>query len=178
MSDINKKLVHIFEEMGIIYEIKDDKYRQRAYYNGAEILNTMSEDVEILYKKEGILALVKLPRIGRGMAEKIEEFIKTNHIKEYDNLKKEFPIKLEELTLVEGVGPKMIKVLYKELNIKNLNDLESAAQKEKIRILEGFGEKTEKSLFEGIELLRNRPKRFLYVQALPVVKEITEILKE
>src|SRR3989338_557439 len=178
MTEINKKLAHIFEEMGIIYEIKDDKYRQRAYYNGAEILNTMSEDVEILYKKEGILALVKLPRIGRGMAEKIEEFIKTNHIKEYDNLKKEFPIKLEELTLVEGVGPKMIKVLYKELNIKNLNDLESAAQKEKIRILEGFGEKTEKNILQAIAFLRQETGRMLLGDALPYAREFIEKLKK
>ena len=176
MTEINKKLAHIFEEMGIIYEIKNDKYRQRAHYNGAEILNTMSEDVEILYKKEGILALVKLPRIGRGMAEKIEEYIKTGHIKEYDNLKKELPVKLEELTSVEGVGPKMIGVLYEKLNVKNLNDLESVAQKGKIRELEGFGEKTEKNILQAIAFLRQETGRMLLGDALPYARKLMEKL--
>ena len=178
MDETNKKLAHIFEEMGIIYEIKGDKFRPRAYHKGADILNGMTENVADIYKKSDVSGLVKLPGVGQGIAEKIEEFIKTGAIKEYVNLKKEIPIELEELTSVEGMGPKMIKTLYKELNIKNLNDLESAAEKGQIKNLDGFGEKTERNIIQSIAFLRQGTGRMLLGDALPYAREFMEEIKK
>ncbi|OGZ57497.1 MAG: hypothetical protein A3F94_00685 [Candidatus Spechtbacteria bacterium RIFCSPLOWO2_12_FULL_38_22] len=178
MSDVNKKLAHIFEQMGLIYEIKDDKYRQRAYHRGAEVLGDYSQDVEKVYEEKNLSGLKELPGIGQAMAEKIEEFIKTKKIKEYENLKKEIPVELEELSAVEGVGPKMIKVLYKELGVKNLKDLERAARFGKIRNLEGFGEKTENNIIQGIAFLQQEAGRMLLGDVLPYARDFIEKIKK
>lgn len=176
--DFNKKLAHIFEEMGLLYEMKDDTFRQRAYHRGADILRTMTQDVRDIYKKGGAPALVKLPGIGQGMAEKIEELIKVRHIAEYEKLKKEIPINLEEITSVEGVGPKMAKVLYDKLKIKTLSDLESAARKGKISKLPGMGKKTEENIIQALAFLHQTRGRMLLGDALPYARDFIEQLKK
>lgn len=177
-NEINQELAHIFEEMGLLYEMKDDTFRQRAYYRGSAILYGLAEDVEEIYKKEGLSGLDKIQGIGKGMAEKIVEYIKTRKINEYKKLKKDLPVNLEELTSVEGVGPKMVKTLYKKLKIKNLNDLEKAAKKEKIRELEGFGVKTEKNILQGIGFVRSQGGRRLLGDVLPYARDLIEEIKK
>ncbi|MGB9598848.1 MAG: DNA polymerase/3'-5' exonuclease PolX, partial [Minisyncoccales bacterium] len=102
---------------------------------------------------------------------------KTGKIKYYEDYKKKYPINLEELMGIEGVGPKRIKVLYEKLKIKNLKDLEEAAKAHKIAPLFGFGEKTEKNILEAIEFAKRSKGRFLLGDILPRVKEVYEKLK-
>ncbi|GAH76637.1 unnamed protein product, partial [marine sediment metagenome] len=106
-----------------------------------------------------------------------EEYLKTGKIKHYQNLKKKTPVKMEELTAVEGLGPKRVKVLYQKLGIRNLKDLEKAAKAHKIAPLFGFDEKTEKNILEGIAFLKRSKGRFLLGEILPIVKETYEKLK-
>ena len=51
------------------------------------------------------------------------------------------PVNIEELTAVEGVGPKTVKVLWQKLKIKNLEELEKAAKEHKIQELLGLTRK-------------------------------------
>ena len=46
----------------------------------------------------------------------------------------------------------------------------------KVSKLSGFGEKTEQTLLQGIELLKKSASRFLYIHAMPVVEEISKFL--
>jgi DNA polymerase (family 10) len=87
------------------------------------------------------------------------------------------PINLDEISAVEGMGPKRAKILYEKLKIKNLEDLEKAARSHKIAPLFGFGTKTEKNILEGIEFLKRNKGRFLLGEILPKAKEIYEKIK-
>lgn len=175
--EINREVAHIFEEMGFMYEAKDDKFRQRAYHRGAETVNNLSQDIEQIYKEGGVEKLAGLPGVGQGMAEKIEEYIKTGKIKEYAKLKKDIPVNFEQLTSVGGVGPKTVQVLYKELGVKDIDDLEVAAKKGKIRDLEGFGKKTEENILEGIGFIRESGGRMLLGDVLPYARELVSKIK-
>ena len=63
--------------------MKNDRFRARAYDRGADVLDALTQDLDDIYKKDGTKGLDNLPGIGRGMAEKIEEYIntKTNETK-------------------------------------------------------------------------------------------------
>ncbi len=174
----NQEIAKIFRKMSLFYEMEDDKFRARAYENGAMEIESLSEDVKEVYEKGGIKALVDLPKIGRGMAEKIEEFIKTGQIKEYQALQKKMPVDLEELTSVEGLGPKGVKTLYEKLGIKNLKDLEKAAKIGKIREIEGFGEKSEQNILEGIEFVKRSFGRIPLGYILPRVRQFIDEFAE
>ncbi len=147
-------------------------FKPQAYEKAAENLETLSESIGEIYKKGGVGLLEKIPGIGKSMVAHIVEYLKTGKIKEYEQLKKKMPINLDELSGVEGLGPKKISILYKVLGIKNLKELENAAKKHKIASLFGFGEKTEKNILEGIEFLKRNTGRFLLGEILPKVRAI------
>ena len=80
-------------------------------------------------------------------------------LKYYEELKTQIPVDVTTLTSIEGIGPKTVKVLYEELGITNIEELEEAAKKEKLRNLTGFGEKSEQQILNGIGLFRKNPWR-------------------
>jgi len=173
----NREIAKIFYEIAEYLEMEDVAFKPYAYQRAALSLETLQEDVEKIYKRGGRKALDKIPGVGKSIAEKIEEYLKTGKIKYYEEFKKKMPVNLEEITAVEGMGPKRAKVLYQKLGIRNLKDLEKAAKAHKIAPLFGFGEKTEKNILEGIAFLKRSKGRFLLGEILPQVKEILETLK-
>jgi len=153
------------------------QFKPYAYKKAAITLDALEEDVGEIYKQGGKKVLEKIPGIGESMAEKIEEYLKTGKIRYYEDLKKKTPINIEELTAVEGLGPKRVKVLYQEIGIRNLKDLERAAREHKISPLFGFDVKTEKNILEGIKFLKRSKGKFLLGDILPIAEEIEKKLK-
>jgi DNA polymerase (family 10) len=173
----NQEIAKIFYEIAFFLEMEGVQFKPFAYEKAAITLEGLEEDVEEIYKREGFEGLKKIPGVGESIAKKIEEYLKTGKIKYYEDYKKKYPINLEELMGIEGVGPKRIKVLYEKLKIKDLKDLEEAAKAHKIAPLFGFGEKTEKNILEAIEFAKRSKGRFLLGDILPRVKEVYEKLK-
>lgn len=174
----NQEISKILYEIAEFLEMQDVQFKPRAYEKAAHSIEALEEDVSKIYKKGGIKALEDIPGVGVSIAEKIEKLIKTGHLKYYERLKKKMPVDIEELTAVEGVGPKMVMKLYKHLGIKNLKDLEKAARAGKIRRLKDFGEKTEQNILRGIEFLKKTGGRFVLGFAMPQIREIEKRIKE
>jgi len=173
----NQEIAKIFYEIAYFLEMEGVQFKPYAYQKVAIVLETLEENVEEVYRKGGLKALMEIPGVGENIALKIEEYLKTGKIKYYEEFKKKIPINLEELMAIEGMGPKKVKVLYEKLGIRNLKDLEKAAKEHKIAPLFGFGEKTEKNILQGIEFVKRAKGRFLLVDIFPKVKEIEQKLK-
>jgi len=169
---LNQKIAKIFGQMAQYYTMKDDRFRPRAYERAARLIEDMEEDVEEIYKKNGTKGLMKIQGIGQGLALHIEEYVRTGKIKIFEKLKKEAPLDLESFSAVEGVGPKMLMALWKNLGVKNLKDLEKAAREGKVRTLPRFGEKTEENILRSIEMSREHRGRFLLGYVSPLVSDI------
>jgi len=175
---INSKIIKIFSEISEYYAMDDVPFKPQAYEKAVRVIESMEEDLEVIYKAGGQKALTDMPGIGRGMAEKIEEFIKTGRVKEHERLKKKCPVDLEHLTAVEGLGPKMIKTLYQRLHVKTLADLEKAAKAGKIEKLPRFGSKVQENILRGIKFVKGGQGRILLGHALPLVRKIEKRLAE
>ena len=173
----NQDIAKIFYEIAFFLAMEEIPFKPSAYEKAALSLETLADDAEDVYKKVGIKALEEIPGVGESIAEKIAEYLKTGKIKEYENLKKEMPVDIKELSAVEGLGPRMIRDLYEGLKIKNLQDLEKAAKIGQVRNLPNFGEKTEQNILQGIEFLKRTKGRFLLGEIIPAVDEILENLK-
>ena len=174
---INQGLSKIFREISVLLEIKEVSFKPQAYEKVAYAVDSLEEDLGDVYKEGGLKALKAIPGVGESIADHIEEYIKTGRVKEYDKLKKEFPVDIESLRSVEGVGPKMILKLYKKLGIKNLEQLEKSAKAGKIRNIEGLGQKTEEKILKGIGFLRNSGGRLVLGFNMPTFRIILEKIK-
>lgn len=166
----------ILTEFAELCDVKDVPFKPRAFDRAAESVAALDRDIEEIYKGEGVEGLEKIPGVGKGIAERIEEYLTTGKIKEYDKLKKEFPVDIAELTAIEGVGPKLIKLLYQKLKVKNVADLEKVALAGKLRTLPRMGEKLEKKILKGIEFKKESGGRFLLGETLPLARQIREHL--
>lgn len=158
--------------------MKGIAFKPQAYERVALELEALSEDVFAIYEREGFEGLKRIPGVGEGIAKGIEEYLRTGKIGFYEDLKKKMPVNLEELTAVEGIGPKTIKVLYQKLKVKDLQGLERAARAGKIRSLENFGEKSELNILQSIEFLKRSKGRFLLGEILPEIQVVVEKLRD
>jgi DNA polymerase (family 10) len=174
----NKDIAKIFFNIAGLLEADKIDFRSIAYKRAGMALGELEESIEKIYLEEGINGLEKIPTIGKGLALKIEEYVKTGKIGEYEEMKKKMPINMDELTSVEGLGPRKIKILFQKLRVKNLKDLEKAAKSHKIAPLSGFGEKTEKNILQGIGFLKNNKGRVVLGFIMPIVKEIISSLEK
>lgn len=174
----NQEIARILGEIGEYLEMQDVPFKPRAYQKAAQMINGMEERLSDIYEKGGLKALLAIPGIGLGIAEKIEEYLKTGKVKYYQDLRKKTPVDLAALSAIEGLGPKSIKKLYQKLGVKNLTDLEEAARTGKIRNLAGFGKKSEDNILRGIEFLKKSGGRRLLGDALPEVRRIEETLRQ
>ena len=174
----NSELAQIFREIAIFLEMQGVEFKPRAYEKVAYSLEALEEPVAEIYKQGGVKALRGIPGVGEAIAEKIEEIIQTGRLQYYEELKKETPVEVNELTAVEGVGPKLIKLLYAKLKVKNLADLERVARAGKIRDLPHCGEKLEQKILRGIEFCKQRTGRFCLGAVLPLILEIEQRLRE
>ncbi|MDP3792638.1 MAG: DNA polymerase/3'-5' exonuclease PolX [bacterium] len=173
----NNELSKIFREIAVFLEIKGVAFKPQAFEKVASVLDSLEEDVSTIYQKGGLKALENIPGVGSGIAERMEEYIKTGHIKDHDKLKKELPVDIEDLRLVEGVGPKMILKLYKKLGIKNLEQLEKAAKEGKISKVPGLGVKTEEKILKGISFVKSSSGRLVLGFNMPVFRSILDKIK-
>ncbi len=175
---VNQKIAHILYNISEYLAMEDVEFKPRAYEKAAMNIESLDKSVFDIYKIGGIKALENIPAVGYGIAKKIEEYIKTGKIKEYEQLKKKTPVDLEALTSVQGIGPKSILKFYKELGVKNVADLEKAAKNKKIRNLEGFGFKSEENILMAIKFFKNASGRFPLGYVLYDLREIEKRIKK
>ncbi|MDP3989927.1 MAG: DNA polymerase/3'-5' exonuclease PolX [archaeon] len=171
----NLEVAKLLYNIADILELQDVQWKPQAYRKAAQSIESLGEDIAQIHKKG---KLEQIPGVGKNIAEKIAEFLEKGKLQYYDQLKKQVKVDIEGLNEIPSLGPKRIKILYKKLGIKTVKDLEKAIRNKALQRLEGFGEKIEQSLLEGIEIVKHRPKRFLYIHAMPIVEEIKIILQK
>ncbi|MDQ7848695.1 MAG: DNA polymerase/3'-5' exonuclease PolX [Armatimonadota bacterium] len=171
----NLALARIFSDIADMLEIKEESvFRISAYRRAARAMESLTEDVAEVAARG---ALQEIPGIGKSTAEKIEEFLKTGHIRYYDELRASLPEGITALMSVPEVGPKTAVLLYERLGVKTVEELEQAARQGLVRTLPRMGAKTEENILKGIELIRRTKERLPLGQVLPHAKEIEEALR-
>ena len=171
----NRQLADTFTLIGNLCEIKGEViYVILAYRKAAESLMSLPREASD-YWKEGKLR--EIPGVGKAIAEKIDELLTTGKLQFLENLKAEVPEELAGWLAVPGLGPKKISMIWKELDITALAELEAAAKQGKLRTLPGMGAKSENAILEGIASLARRTGRIPLGRAYPLAQEIIETLK-
>jgi len=163
----NLEVAQILNEIADLLEIQGVQFKPIAYRRAAETVNSLSKPIENL----GMYELVSLPGIGKSIAKKILMIDKTGSLPYLEDLKKDCPIDYESLLAVEGIGPKTVKLLYKSLGVKDLDDLESMARNHEIRKLPGMKEKSEEKILENIKFAK-KSIRNLLGNILPIASDL------
>lgn len=171
----NKELAKILLEISELLSLKNESvFRIKAYERASQAIESLPEPIEEMAQKG---ALDKIHGIGESIAEKIQEYLSRGTVTYLEELRSHFPKGLIDIMEVPGVGPKKAQFLFNELHISSLTGLEEAAQNGKIRVLRGFGKKTEDNILKGIALKQRSKGRILLLEAMLISREIVSALK-
>ncbi len=166
----NREIAEIFDKIADILELlNENPFRIRAYRNAGANIRELTGDIEDLAERG---ELTGIPGVGPDLAGKIKEFISTGKIEDYEKLRKRVSEELTGLLDIQGLGPKTIIKLNKELSIKNLEDLERALEMGEVLKLRGMGEKKVEDIKRGIELFKKSRERIPLGIALPLAEDI------
>jgi DNA polymerase (family 10) len=151
----NRMVAGVLRRIGQSLDILgESRFRILAYYRAAESIEQLGEDVAEIWRAG---QLEELPGVGRAIAKKVEELLRTGHLHYYDQLQAQVPAGVVDMLDIPGVGPSTARILWREAGLQTVEDVQVAAQSGRLRSLPGLGPKSESRLLEGLkELARAR----------------------
>lgn len=171
----NLVIARILAEIGDLLEIKaENPFKIRAYRNASETVAHDTRRVADLTPAERLA----LPAIGKDIAAKIAELIETGEIRYHQDLLQQFPPTVLDLLHLQGVGPKTVALLYREMDIRTLQDLEDAAKAGRLRGVKGMGAKKEAAILKSLEEQRRFTGRRLMPEAYDTAAALVAALRE
>jgi DNA polymerase (family 10) len=154
----NAGIARVLREIADLLEIKgDNPFKIRAYRNGADIAANHPHNLAQLDSN----GLREIPGIGKDLAARIRDIAETGDTDFHRELVQEFPASVLDLLRLQGVGPKTVAILYRELSIRTLDDLEQAAASGRIRAIRGMGQKKEALILKALEERKRHSGRHL-----------------
>ncbi len=146
----NAEIAAMLDQTADLLEFKgENQFRVRAYHRAARTIEGLPQSVRSLLSAEADLS--ELPGIGKDLAGKIADIVKTGHFELLESLKKRLPGELGDMAALPGLGPKRIKLLYDKLKVRTLDDLRRAIKAGRLQKLRGFGPSMEKKLADALE---------------------------
>ncbi len=162
----NADIAAVFTEIADLLEIRgENPFRIRAYRSAARTIGDLGRELRDVSETDPEFQSV--PGIGKDLSLKIRELLATGRCEAAEMLKAEFPPGITDVLRIQGLGPKRVKILWRELKIESLQDLARAANEGKIRGLAGFGEKSEQNILRSLKSDIVTDKRFSRASVMP-----------
>ena len=183
---INAELAHTFARIADLMEIDGATgkptsspgkptssvgFRVNSYRRVARTLKDTTADVATL-AAEGRLA--ELPGVGKGTAQRIQQFIDERRIDVLDELEAKLPKGLPALLEIPGMGPKKVALVHDKLDVQSLDDLKRVIASGELAALPGLGGASVKKIAEGIAFLESSGGRTPLGIALPLAEAFAQ----
>ncbi len=144
----------LFDIATLLEMLDENPFKIRAIQSAARAL----EDADLTAL--GLEEMLALPGVGKGTGELIAEFHETGSIRQYHELLQRIPESVLEVTRLRGLGAKKVRVLWQELGVLSIADLQAACEAGRVATQKGFGAKTQTNILEAITQYRTAESRF------------------
>ena len=146
----NAAIARVFDEIADLLEMKgENQFKIRAYRQAARTIKKLPSEVEQMVRNGD--SLQDIPGVGEAIAKKIDDLVKTGHVKVHDELKAEFPQGILDILAIPGVGTKTAFRLYTELGVKSVAELEQAIREGRVASMQRMGEGAAQRILKEIE---------------------------
>ena len=173
----NGRIAETFENIASLLELRGDSvFTIRAYQQAARTIERLPTELEQLVNEEKDLR--EIPGIGKAIADKIGELVKTGSLGYYERLRSEFPDGILELIHIPGLGPKTTARLWKELGITEVSGLETAIRNGTLATLPRMGKRSADKILRHIQFARTKDNRVPIARAQPTADRLIAVLRE
>lgn len=169
-----RQVIEVLKRLAFAGELLEEPSRRvRAWSNAAWALRQAGGDLHELAEAG---QLTEIRGIGARLADIIKRVLDDEAVPELVELEAKLPDGLLELRHVRGLGPKKVKLLWDELGIGSLSELEYACHENRLVELKGFGERTQAKVLESLQQVRAWAGRFRLDQALDTATRVARAL--
>jgi DNA polymerase (family 10) len=176
MPVTRERMAAVLEEIALLLEIQgENPFKVRAYRQGADVVKSFDGDIVALAEADNLTGIKGL---GDALRDKLHELASTGELGFHKNLRADYPDSFFELFELEGLGPKKIALLRKELGVNSIGSLKTACEADKVAGLSGFGAKTQTKILEAIGRLAQAATAFRIDVATLAAEEILEALRK
>ena len=171
----NFEVARLFYEMATLLEVHDEsRFRVRAYQRAAQTLEALSEDIEAVSARGHVQ---KLPGVGRDLASRIDEYLRTGRIEQLERLRGGLPPSFLGLLEIRGLGPRTAKLLHDRLGVDSVERLEALCRSKEILTVAGIREKTRENILKGIALWKAGRARAPLTRARALAAQLATALR-
>ncbi|MHB1022697.1 MAG: DNA polymerase/3'-5' exonuclease PolX [Acidobacteriaceae bacterium] len=172
----NEDVARIFARMARVLSLQgENRFRIRAYENAARSVRELDEDLAKI-AAEG--KLEEIPGIGEDLAAKIEEALRTGHIRACERACRNIPDTLLALFDVRGLGPKTIQLLHEKYHVNSADQLQHLLDSGALEQVHGFGEKRISTLRESLKSWTSSQQRMLLGLVLPRAEDLLNDIRK
>jgi hypothetical protein len=146
----NEQLSTVLEEVADLLEAQGaNPFRVHAYRGAAQTLRQLQQPAHHILKAEGVAGLIKLPGIGRSLANAINHLVWSHHLPLLERLRGEHaPERL--FATVPNIGKGLARRIHDQLGIETLTELEAAASDGRLAQIPGMGAKRIRAVRESL----------------------------
>ncbi len=171
----NDDIAQILQETADLLELTGgNPHRARAFSRAARSLSGLDDAVADRLAED---TLVDVQGIGDAMAEHVQDILHSGSLELRDELLSAVPPGLMDVMQVNGLGTKRTRRLWTELDITTLDELEQAAEENRIATLDGFGTKTQQNVLENVRQLRRYESQWRLADAWTALQSFLEQLR-
>ncbi|MCG8456538.1 MAG: helix-hairpin-helix domain-containing protein, partial [Holophagales bacterium] len=178
---LNREISGMLEQLAAGLEILGaNRFRVNAYSRAARVAKDSTDDLGAFVQQDPATAvrrLTELDGIGKGMAEKIVEYVETGSMEEYRELLEKVPAGVFDLLDIPGIGPKAAKAMWENLGVESVADLEQTPD-EKLAEIPRMGKKSVENIRKAIAFNKKSGDRVPIGLALPLAIELRDRLAE
>ncbi|MEP7197994.1 MAG: PHP domain-containing protein [Saprospiraceae bacterium] len=154
----NKEIGELFGELASLMELHgENEFKSRIYANA--YLNIKKIDIPLYQKTKEELG--QFPQLGKALIEKIIELSSTGEIKDLEAWRAKTPEGVRQMFKIKGVGPKKVRVFWKEMQIESIGELLYACKENRLILYKGFGPKIQEDIIKNIEYFQVNSDSFL-----------------
>lgn len=170
----NQQIADQFDLLSKIMDIHgENSFKTKTYSTAAYRLEKLSEPLELMPAEK----VGSISGIGEAVTKKIREILDTGKLSLLEAYLERTPAGVVEMLSIKGIGPKKIAVLWKELALESIGELEYACNENRLLTLKGFGAKTQESILKSIAFMRNHMGFYLWAEAEPIALQVRDNLR-
>jgi DNA polymerase (family 10) len=168
----------IADQLSLLAKLMDihgeNSFKSKSYSSAAFAIEKLPQQIASLAHEK----IFQIKGIGESVGRKVIEILESGELNVLREYIANTPAGVLEMMNIKGLGPKKINVLWKEMKIDSIEELQRACEENRIADKKGFGEKTQQNILNSIQFQQQSAGKYLYARVEAFAEAFTAKLKD